>query len=239
MADRIQTHRDDCRCGHDRDHHYAHVTTKGIERCNCLALHCECRWFSPTSDGEKIEVRASPIFLQRAVRSLSAEDRAQVRVTGNGLFDPKGFLIRVSMATDVRLAEEGEESETRRGCPTPMNEQISTLRGLAPGWFDGEGLPYNGAQLDWLEQYLDRLVVLAGVPRPYIYPTPDGAVRVEWSAPSAEIVLTFDLSTKSIDGFSAPVDRGEGEELTVTVGEAGAELQLGDFLRRYLPGRNR
>lgn len=35
--------KDDCKCGHDRTHHY-HDPKTG-ERCNCLAMHCDCRWF--------------------------------------------------------------------------------------------------------------------------------------------------------------------------------------------------
>lgn len=192
-----------------------------------------------TTEGEKIEVRSASIFLPVALRSLSAEDRVQVRVRGIGVFSAQGHLQRISMATDVRLAEEGEENESRTGCPTPMNEQIATLRGLAPGWLDGEGLAYRGSDLDWLEAYLARLVTSSGVPCPYIYPTPEGAVRVEWSAPKAEIVLTFDLSNYSIDGFAEPVDRdGEGDELALMVGEPDADARLKDFLRSYLAGGN-
>lgn len=40
--------KDDCVCGHDRTHHYYDAASK--ERCNCLAMHCDCKWFRLPKD---------------------------------------------------------------------------------------------------------------------------------------------------------------------------------------------
>jgi hypothetical protein len=184
-----------------------------------------------TSDGRKLEVHTPPLFFPLALRSLSGA--ALVRVRGTGLYDADGTLLRVIMATDVSLAEEGDE-QTRPGCPTPVEAQVESLKALEPGWYDASSPAYEAASLEWLAKLLKGLLDGFQLPRPYIYPTPEGLARAEWSASSWEVVTSFDLGSRSADVMAARPDADEVHELTVPLSEPGGESKLGRFLTEHL-----
>lgn len=184
-----------------------------------------------TAEGRKLEVRTPPLFFPLALRSL--KDDALVRVRGTGLFDADATLLRVTTATDVSLAEEGDE-QTQPGCPTPVDVQLESLKALAPGWFDETSPAFDGAALGWLSQLLKGLLDGFQLPRPYIYPTPEGLARAEWSSAGWEVASSFDLSTHAADIIAAKIDSDEMHELSVSLAEPGGESKLGSFLTRHL-----
>jgi hypothetical protein len=184
-----------------------------------------------TSDGRKLEVHAPPLFFPLALRSLG--ESALVRVRGTGLYDADATLLKVTMASDVSLAEEGEE-QTRPGCPTPVETQVESLKSLAPGWYDESSRAYDPSSLAWLGKLLLGLLDGFQLPRPYIYPTPEGLARAEWSGAAWEIVSSFDLGSRSVEVMAARTNSDEMHEITVPLAEPGGESKLGRFLTEHL-----
>lgn len=184
-----------------------------------------------TSDGRKLEVHIPPLFFPLALRSLG--DAALVRVRGTGLYDQDGVLVKVTMATDVSLAEEGDE-QTRPGCPTPVEAQVESLGALPSGWYDESSPAYDAAALQWLAKLLAGVLDGFQLPRPYIYPTPEGVARAEWSGSNWEVVTSFDLGARSADVMAARNDSQEMHEISVPLSEPGGESKLGRFLIEHL-----
>ncbi|MDP8999471.1 MAG: hypothetical protein M3O46_05105 [Myxococcota bacterium] len=184
-----------------------------------------------TSDGRKLDVHAPPLFFPLALRSLG--ESALVRVRGTGLYDADGTLLKVTMASDVSLAEEGEE-QTRPGCPTPVEIQVESLKALAAGWYDESSPAYEPSSLAWLGKLLLGLLDGFQLPRPYIYPTPEGLARAEWSGAAWEIVSSFDLDSRSVEVMAARTNSDEMHEITVPLAEPGGESKLGRFLTEHL-----
>ncbi|MFI5297923.1 MAG: hypothetical protein ACHREM_07470 [Polyangiales bacterium] len=184
-----------------------------------------------TEDGRKLPVLIPPLFFPLALRSLG--EAALVRVRGTGLYDASGSLVKVTMATDVSLAEEGDE-QTRPGCPTPIETQVESLKVLGDGWFDADSTAYDGASLDWLTQLLSGLLDGFQLPRPYLYPTPEGLARAEWSSSLWEIVTNIDLASRSAEVIAVRADSDEVHERTLSLGEPGGESKLGRFLTDHL-----
>ena len=122
-----------------------------------------------TADGRKLDVRTPPLFFPLALRSLG--EAALVRVRGTGLYGADDELLKVTMATDVSLAEEGDE-QSRPGCPTPVEAQVASLSALPAGWYDSESPAYEPASLRWLAKLLTGLLDGFQLPSPYIYPSP-------------------------------------------------------------------
>lgn len=58
-------------------------------------------------------------------------------------------------------------------------EHVRRLSVLEPGWLDGEGA---APPAPWLETKAVELAaeVAAGLPPPYVYPTPRGGILLEW-----------------------------------------------------------
>ena len=184
-----------------------------------------------TADGRKLDVHIPPLFFQLALRSLG--DSALVRVRGTGLYDENARLLKVTMASDVSLAEEGEE-QTRPGCPTPVDAQIESLGALPGGWYDETSTAYDPSSLAWLGKLLLGLLDGFQLPRPYVYPTPEGLARAEWSGASWEIVSSFNLRARSVEVMAARTDSDEMHEITVPLSEPGGESKLGRFLTEHL-----
>ncbi len=183
------------------------------------------------SDGRKLQVRTLPHFMRIATRASDKEEL--VRVRGTGLFDVEGTLLRVVIATDVSPAEEGVEP-TRPGCPTPVDAQLDSLRALASGWYDASSPGYEPEALAWLSKLLTALLDGFALPRPYIYPTPEGLARAEWSSRTWEIITSFDLHRHAVDALAVRLDADEIRETSIPLSEPGGETKLGRFLEDYL-----
>lgn len=188
-----------------------------------------------TSDGRRIDVRAPPLFFPLALRSLG--DAAQVRVRGTGLFDAEGTLQRILLASDVSFTEEDDGPAPRPGCPTPIETQVDSLKGLGAGWYDEASPSYDPAALEWLAQLLKGLLEAFELPTPYVYPTPEGLARLEWSAPTWEVIAGIDLVEKTSDVIAVRRDSDELHELGVAFKDPGAESKLGRFLVIHLQPR--
>lgn len=85
--------------------------------------------------------------------------------------------------------------------PRDIGLRVEELAELRDGWLDGKGLAPPAEGLRWLEQafhthYSDELSL------PYLYPTPEGGIRAEWSTNNWEISLDIDLTTR-IAAFQA------------------------------------
>jgi hypothetical protein len=119
-----------------------------------------------------------------------------------------------------------------RSCSEPIASQVSSLAKLEPGWFDGDGTAYDPVQLAWVSEQLAAVVSRCQLPGPYVYPTPEGDVRAEWSTAHWEVSVSFVLDTREARLFAASVDSDEFVERTVTVDGATDELDL--FLREHV-----
>jgi hypothetical protein len=90
--------------------------------------------------------------------------------------------------------------------PLDVQAWVDELRLLKDGWLEGDGIAPAHDALDWLSQafsqhYSDEL------PYPYLYPTAEGNVRVEWPLEPNEITVEFDLSTRRMVALPEPGNR--------------------------------
>jgi hypothetical protein len=120
-----------------------------------------------------------------------------------------------------------------RGCAEAIPRQLESLAALEPGWLDGDGPAYDRDQLARLSEWLDGVVQGHELPTPYIYPTPEGYVRAEWSGVQWEVSVTFALAAREARLFAAKVDSDEFVERLVWLDKAGADDQLGWFLHAH------
>ncbi|MBK7581090.1 MAG: hypothetical protein IPI67_12860 [Myxococcales bacterium] len=184
----------------------------------------------------RIPVRSSRLFFSQVVRSLERD--SAVRVSGTGVFDAEGKLLRVAQASDVSAAEEGDVATGRPGCNIPVDEQIASLRGLSDGWCDGEGTRFEESALVWSAKLLRGIIDGFCLPTPYVYPTPEGKVRAEWSRPNWEISMDLEPAHKTAEVRAVRLDADEMHERDFTTADPGQEARLGAFLSSHLQGED-
>jgi len=183
------------------------------------------------ADGRRIPVTTPPLFFPVAIQSMSSD--AHVRVRGTGRFSPAGELVKVTSASDVSLADEGAE-ESRGGCVIPVEQQVQSLASLGEHWLDGAGEAYAPESLKWAETLIVGILAAFELPTPYIYPTPEGAFRLEWPRASHEVLAMLDPHTHEADLMSVPLAADEHTEAHFELGLPGRESALGKWLAVHL-----
>lgn len=112
------------------------------------------------------------------------ENNCKVSVKGIGRFNQLDKL-------------EGFESIEQISIIDPLDviyrlEEISLLK---DGWLNDEGLAPKKDQLDWFSNMFEGNFD-KNLPLPFIFPTPDGGIQVEWSLNDYEISLTINFESK-------------------------------------------
>lgn len=107
-----------------------------------------------------------------------------VRISGVGVFDTDQRLIRFDSIHDVTVLEDADELAT-------LDRRFDELAALPAGWLDGEGASPDAVVLDRARRILAELVYF-DVPRPRVFPTPEGGVQAEWTVAGHEVSVTFE-----------------------------------------------
>lgn len=92
---------------------------------------------------------------------------------------------------------------------------FSDLRDLEAGWHDGEGIAPSAEGIDWFEGAFLKDENLS--PKPYIYPTIDGNVQVEWTIGGWEISMKVDLEKRIGELLAVDTEFGRDIEQTLNL----------------------
>jgi hypothetical protein len=188
-----------------------------------------------TLDGEKVPVSCPPELVD--VAKTSFYEGAQVRVGGLGVFSAiDGNLLRIADATDVQLAP--DDGSPARACSTPLAEQVGALGALAPGLVDGPSAAYDPHALAWCLALLTGITTAFHLTTPFVHPTPEGHVRVEWPARGWNVALKLDVVTRSAVARAVSTRDDMIVEVSVQLTDAGAESTLGAFVSKHLNARD-
>ena len=75
-----------------------------------------------------------------------------------------------------------------------ISNQISDLRKLETGWYEGYGVKPKLNGLNWLEKVMVQWFP-GDIPQPHLYPTVLGDISAEWSIGNKEVSLAVNLET--------------------------------------------
>jgi len=140
-----------------------------------------------------------------------------VRVSGIGVFDTEQRLIRFDSIHDVNVIEDADELVS-------LDRRCDELAALPAGWLDGEGVRLDAVVLDRARRILAELLNF-DVPRPRVFPTPEGGVQAEWTVAGHEISVTFEPNG-SLYAVSVNLASGQTEEPEIATDNAGQIARL-------------
>jgi hypothetical protein len=95
--------------------------------------------------------------------------------------------------------------------PNDVTARCEELALLKTGWCDGGGVPPDREGLKWFNTAWEALERDA-LPQPYIYPTEDGGIQLEWTIANSEISAEVDLASKTAVLRSVDVATGDMKE---------------------------
>ena len=125
--------------------------------------------------------------------------------------------------------------------PLDISRQLSDMKRLEDGWADGMqpaaqwGSGYGKApshsKLDWLAaQFASRYD--SELPRPYLYPTPEGEVQAEWPIGPNEASLEIDLATHTAEWHCLDFSANASTEKILDLDNAQSWRWIAQELRR-------
>src|SRR5262249_40569527 len=140
-----------------------------------------------------------PYFNTIREASYGYKKGVKVQLDGIGRFNRSERLQKIVSVEHVTLLD-----------PLDFQAQLDDLRTLRDGWLDGNGYAPTTDGLDWLaeafeDHYSDNLRP------PYVYPVPEGGVRLEWSIAPQDVSLEINLRERSGEWHSLNLETDEEE----------------------------
>lgn len=158
-------------------------------------------------NGPRVRATAGSQHLQTIIDAFNGY-RTGTRVVLQGVarYNRYNQLQRIESVEHVSLLD-----------PNDVGARLDEMRGLQPGWLDGDGIPPSAEGLDWLSRsfeahYPDRLTL------PYLYPTPEGGIRAEWSAGNVDVSMDVRLDDRRAEwhALNLETDREDARELDLS-----------------------
>jgi hypothetical protein len=115
--------------------------------------------------------------------------------------------------------------------PLDVPARLDELRLLAEGWCEGLGRAPSPAGLDWLSGEFTRAYP-EDLPLPFVYPTPEGGIRLEWSLGPQEITVEVDLEEHGAVLHVLDLASDEEREETLRLEEPASWDRLSEQLRQ-------
>jgi hypothetical protein len=118
-----------------------------------------------------------------------------------------------------------------------INERLDHLATLKQGWLgNDEGNPLNPAGVEWLKDILGSLVDTGELPRPSLYPTPEGHVLAEWYSDRWAVSAEFDLVDRSAELMAADLAPGSKDmvETFVRLETYFSADPFVDFVKKFM-----
>lgn len=138
--------------------------------------------------GRKITSSVDAIHLDTILEATSGYRKGvKVSISGVARFDRHERLDSFDMIEDAVIIDTND----------PL-ARIDDLRLLKPGWLDGIGAVPSKSEFDWLESFFASSYP-ATLPTPYIYPTEDGGILLEWRTANQDMSMDIDLGARQGD----------------------------------------
>ena len=197
--------------------------TEESVRGSMSELNLESRTFTlKLIGGEKVIGQFSDELRDAAWGALGAYGESLVMVEGAVVRDQMDNRKRIEQVTRIEPLD-----------PLDVPARLETLGLLRDGWLDGKGLRPSEAGLSWLSRSWTELWP-DDVSLPYVYPTPEGGVQLEWSSKAASVSAEIALNTRIAELLAARTEDGDIlEEARIDLASADAWSQLAEVVRRH------
>jgi hypothetical protein len=159
-------------------------------------------------DGRKV---TAPISAQHSELILEAfnayEKGSRVLIQGIGRLNRNDKLVGFEAIEHITVLD-----------PLDLPSRLDDLRLLKNGWCEGAGSAPPSSGLDWLTETFTR-GFSEDLPLPFVYPTPEGGIRLEWSLDPYDLSLDIDLVTHVAKLHQLNLTSDEEKEEALNLGE--------------------
>lgn len=178
-------------------------------RCKIRTRENVCIWVPLTVEQRKDVVEA-----------LEQRPIALVRARGI-VVQSKNETSRMKQLDSLEVIDDERAPEVRTAWA-----RLDSFSRLEEGWLHEGSPPPTSAAKALARGVIARLLVSTVLPKPAIFPRPDGGVQAEWGVPPWAIDLGFDPTGESIDLAMSNVDTRENREQVFASSSVNSESVL-------------
>lgn len=152
-------------------------------------------------DGRKVKAPIAPPHLDTILSAFNGYTTGmRILLQGVGRFSRSERLLGFDSVEHVSLLD-----------PQDVLARLDELRLMKDGWLEGRGLAPSGRGIDWLSEMFSRNYP-DDLPLPFVYPTEEGGIRLEWTIDALDVSLDIDLAEHKADWHSMNVQVDAEEE---------------------------
>lgn len=181
-------------------------------------------------DGRKIKAPMTAQHLDTILEAFKGyKIGTRVLVQGIGRINRDDKLLGFEFVEHVSVLD-----------PLDVPARLDELRLLKAGWLEGGGSAPTSAGIDWLSDKFTRDYP-EDLPLPFVFPTAEGGIRLEWSIEPHEVTLDIDLTkhVANLHTLNPNSDEEQEEELKLDEPAEWARLieQIQRIANRVRPAR--
>jgi hypothetical protein len=170
--------------------------------------------------GRDVEGRAGEDVLDAAAKVMPDRKAAWLRVSGTASVDNYDRVMKLTELEDLEVVDE-EYAVTFDKVQTRIDE-LATIQN---GWLDGEGVGLVERNTSWVRDSLFLVIGELSLPKPGVFPTPEGHIQAEWILNKNHLTLLFNLDDPGVEVevFDAESDLEETETFKRSEGDSIVE----------------
>jgi hypothetical protein len=170
--------------------------------------------------GPKLAAPIEPFHLEAIVEAFTGyQQSVRVAVRGAVKYDRLGRPKRIERVEEVNILDAND-----------VLARLDELRVLQDGWLDGIGLAPSADGIAWFAQEFE-----ARYPRdavlPYVFPTAEGGLQLEWGLSAGEVSLEINLATKQAEWHRFNLSSNEEVTFLLDLGRADSWEVLAQEVR--------
>jgi len=153
------------------------------------------------ADGRKVKAPLANHYSDTIIEAFNGyKSGIRIVLQGVGRFNRNERLVGFDSIEHVSILE-----------PLDVPARLEDLSLLRDGWLEGDGRAPLRHETFWLSQtFIYRYP--ADLPLPYIYPTPEGGIQLEWTLAQTEITIEIKLDRHAGNWHSINLENDEETE---------------------------
>ena len=160
-------------------------------------------------DGRKVNAPIAAQHLDTIIDAFNGyKTGARVLLEGIGRYSRNGRLLCFDSIEHISILD-----------ALDIPARLDELRSLQDGWLEGQGEAPSPEGLDWMSQALGQYYP-EDLQLPFLYPTAEGEIQVEWSLGPNEVTLEVDLIAHSGQWHVLNMETDKEESRTLTLDDA-------------------
>lgn len=174
------------------------------------------RFWLRLDSGQQVEIPLNRELRRVVLETLVIRPIARMRIGGQ--MHVTGGGARLVAVDDLEIYDSPHADEVIK-----LWERLDSFDQIREGWLDGIGAPPTAEARTRAREVLARLLVShSALPRPRIFPTPDGGVQAEWVIGAWAADLKF-YPGGEVEGEAVNADTGEEDDRAFGQHEVTAE----------------